>query len=64
MILLLHVVEAGQFLDLADAHLEFLAAEALERGAVFEVLVDAHLGVERHVLGHVAEVLADLRATG
>ena len=36
------------------------ALDALELGPVGEVLADAHLGVERHALGQVADALADL----
>ena len=37
-----------------------LAVDALELGPVVEVLLDAHLGVERHALGQVADAPADL----
>src|SRR5207248_5803478 len=37
-----------------------LAIDALELGAVVEIFLDAHLGVERDVVGQVADVLAHL----
>ncbi len=59
-----HVLEVAEPLHVVDAVAHGARGDALEPGAEAEELVDPHVGVERDVLRHVADVAADVERIG
>src|SRR5262249_22621837 len=55
-----HLADATAVQAGVDTALALLALDALEGGAVGEVLLDAHFGIQRHALRQVTDVLAHL----
>ena len=56
-----HLAQPAAVEAKVHAHLPVFARDALELGAVFEVFIDAHFGIERHAFGQVADVAADFQ---
>lgn len=52
--------EAAGFEDFPEALSEMAAFEAAEGSPIAEILLYPHVGVERHVLGHVADMTSNL----
>ncbi|MEI9892578.1 MAG: hypothetical protein WDN28_01310 [Chthoniobacter sp.] len=52
----LHVAQVAELDHIAHGLLHFAAGHALQGGAVAQVLIHAHVGVERCILRQVAEV--------